>query len=43
MSQLFHDLDLFESISSARRAGWDKPIEKGKFHLRKRRTTVIIV
>ena len=42
MAHVMHKAGLFKSISDARKNGWNRPIEQGKWVVGKKRVTVIV-
>lgn len=42
MAHVMHKAGAFTSIGEARRNGWDRPIEKGKWTVGKRRKTIVV-
>lgn len=43
MAHLMAKLDLFDSVSEARKNGWNKPISEGEFWLHKKTKRVIVI
>lgn len=43
LAHIMHHIGAFKSISEARKNGWNRPVTKGQFHLKKRKIEVRIV
>lgn len=42
MAHIMVESGIFKGVNEAKKNGWNKPVEKGEFFLKKRRTTIVI-